>query len=83
VVLIFQHIERTFYLLPGVSRDPWPFAAADAPDTHRKHSRDIGGIGSVLESSRRVAVRAASSAVDHLSSVLVNPHTWSGVSPSS
>jgi hypothetical protein len=45
---------------------------------------NVGGVSSVLEvDSKREAVRAASSAVDHPSSFLVNPHTWLGVNPRS
>jgi hypothetical protein len=54
-----------------------PALAAHAPTY-------IGGIGAVLEvvppGCRQGGI---SSAVDHSSSVLVNPHTWSRISPSS
>jgi hypothetical protein len=46
-------------------------------------ARDVCGIRTVWRSSRRVALSAASSAIDHSSSVLVRPQTALGVKPTS
>ena len=82
--------EQSAHLRHG-KRCPLPFSRGSSPSAHAGTSRHslqtqpctYAALVPCWRSSRRVAVRAASSALDHSSSALVRPNTWFEVRPRS